>query len=410
MKKANSLILAAVCLAVCVAVFGGVLHLRASAPEAPAETPGPSVVPTETPEPTPTPTPEPQPEYFVLSFVGDCTIGSDTRLRGSASSFEGVVGDDYAYPFAATLAYFADDYLSVANMEGTFTTAARSNGATFTFKADPAYAAVFPEGSIELVTLGNNHAGDYLDQGREDTKAALDAAGVLWADEDGICIYERDGGPKVGVYSKLYPTVADVQRGVAALREAGAEIIVAALHWGVEKMYQPTADQQAVGHAAIDAGAQIVYGCHPHVLQKTEEYGGGYILYSLGNWSFGGHTNPSDKDTAIARVTVMRDVDGTLSLDGLELIPCRLSGSDTRNDYQPRAVDPDAEPEVFSRIQSKLDGSFDAPYIPPDYSAYHQNESTGTEPSGGESGGETSTGGESGGEAPSGGENGAASE
>ena len=334
----------------------------------PTPTPKPTPTPTPSPSPSPTPTPEPEPEYFVLSFVGDCTIGSSQHQRGSAASFEGVVGTDYAWPFAATKEYFEDDYLTMANMEGTFTTSTASNGATFAFKADPAYAAVFTEGSVEFVTLANNHSGDFLAQGQEDTKAALDAAGIGWAEDGGTWLFQNEDGPSVGVYAKLYPTAADVRGGVAALKEQGADLIVAALHWGLEGVYRPTTDQITAGYAAIEAGADIVWGCHPHVLQKVEEYGDGVIFYSLGNWSFGGNTAPRDRDTAIAQVTIKRDIDGTLSLESWEVIPCCLSGAAGVNNYQPTPYEEGSAD--YDRAMSKLDGSFTGPDLTIDYSAF----------------------------------------
>ena len=96
-----------------------------------------------------------------------------------------------------------------------------------------------------------------------------------------------------------------------------------------------TANQESFAHAAIDAGAHIVFGTHPHVLQKMEAYNGGYIFYSLGNFSFGGNTAPRDVDTAIAQVTVKKDGDGW-TIDGYDPIPCRLSSTDSKNDYCPR--------------------------------------------------------------------------
>lgn len=305
-------------------------------------------------------------------MVGDCTLASSQHHKGTSLAFETVVGTDYVYPFAATLDYFENDYLSIANLEGAFTTAEASNGGTFVFKSDPEYANVLVQGSIELVVLGNNHAGDFLEQERRDTMAALDAVGVSYADEDGWYIYQRDDGIKVGVYSKLYPTSAQVTAGISALKQAGAELIIAALHWGLEGTYRATGDQENVGHAAIDAGAHIVYGCHPHVLQRTEEYGGGYIFYSLGNWSFGGNTAPRDRDTAIAQVTVVRDIDGSIYLDGYTLIPCKLSGTDAYNDYQP--VPYEEGSEEYLRAMSKLDGSFTGPDLTIDYSAFHDKE------------------------------------
>ncbi len=367
-KRKHGARLGAAVLAAALAALAGTVYLRGTAepasPEvtAPQETPSPTIIPSPTPEPTaeptpsPTPSPEPETEYFVLSFVGDCTFSSTADIRDYSGSFESVVGDDLTYPFAATVQYFADDYLSIANLEGTFTTATLSSGALFAFKADSAYAGILPAGSIELVTLGNNHSGDYLEQGLSDTKDALDAVGVAYAENDGCYLYESGGGPKIGVYSKLFPTAAQVTAGVAALQEAGADIIIAALHWGDEGKYRPTADQQAIGHAAIDAGADIVYGSHPHVLQPVEAYGDGYIFYSLGNWSFGGNTAPRDRDTAIIQITVAREPDGTLSLSEATCIPCCVSGTDGVNDYQPCPYE--AGTEDYDRAMSKLDGTF----------------------------------------------------
>ena len=335
----------------------------------PAATPLPTVSVMPTNVPTPSPTPEPTPEYFTISFVGDCTLGCTPANQGLSSSFLGVVKDDYAFPFAATRDYLEADYLTIANMEGTFTTATMSSGALFTFKADPVYAKVFTEGSVELVTLGNNHAGDYLEQGRADTRAALEAEGIAYVDEDGIALYQKGDGPVIGVYSKLYPTAGQLIDGVQRLKEAGAEIIIAAPHWGIEGSYRPTLDQIAGGRAAIDAGASIVYGSHPHVLQPVEEYGTGCILYSLANWSFGGNTNPRDRDTAIAQFTVRRDPDGSLHLEAPVFIPCKLSGSDGANDYQPQPYAPDT-PE-YARTMSKLDGSWSGADLSIDYSAFH---------------------------------------
>jgi len=308
----------------------------------------------------------------VLSFVGDCTLASIQNKGVSYGNFERVVGTDYAWPFAATKQFFENDYLSLANLESTFTTATQSNGATFVFKADPAYAQILSEGSVEFVTLANNHSDDFLARGREDTAAALDAVGVGYAFNDGTYLYRSGDGPVIGIYCKLYPEVygADsVKEGIAALREAGAEIVIAALHWGLEGSYQVTYSQEAVGRAVIDAGADVVWGSHSHVLQRVEEYGGGYIFYSLGNWSFGGNSAPRDRDTAILQLTVRRDPDGRCTLDGLERIPCRLSGEEAYNDYQPQPYDP--EEPGYARALSKLDGSWNGADLSIDYSAFH---------------------------------------
>ena len=150
--------------------------------------------------------------------------------------------------------------------------------------------------------------------------------------------------------------MAQIQAGIAALKEAGAEFIIAALHWGDEGAYDVNALQLEQGHAAIDAGADVVYGSHPHTLQPIEVYNDHYIFYSMGNWSFGGNTNPRDKDTVIAKLEVTRDVDGSVSVTNLKLIPCASSGVVDGNNYQP--VPYEEGSEEYERTISKLEGSF----------------------------------------------------
>ena len=144
------------------------------------------------------------------------------------------------------------------------------------------------------------------------------------------------------------------------------------MHWGIEGSYRVTGGQEQLGRAAIDAGADIVYGSHPHVLQRIDEYNGGYIVNSLGNWSFGGNTAPRDRDTAIVRFSVKRDLDGTVSVEGYEVVPCCLSSTEGINDYRPTPYEEGSE--AYERTMSKLDGSFDGPDLVVDYSEYHKGE------------------------------------
>jgi poly-gamma-glutamate synthesis protein (capsule biosynthesis protein) len=141
------------------------------------------------------------------------------------------------------------------------------------------------------------------------------------------------------------------------------------MHWGLEGSYQVTGGHAQLGQAAIDAGADLVYGSHPHVLQKIEEYNGGYIFNSLGNWSFGGNTAPRDRDTAIIQVTVKRDANGIVSLDGYSAIPCCLSSTPSINDYRPEPYEEGSD--EWKRTMSKLDGTWTGADLVIDYSAYH---------------------------------------
>ena len=308
-----------------------------------------------------TPTPESTPQYFELSFVGDCTLASTTYNKKLAISYENVVGDNYAYPFEKTVQYFKDDDFTFANLECALTASTASDDKNFCFRADPSYAQILTAGGVEFVTLGNNHVLDYGEQGYADTKAALDAVGVSYAGRDEEKIYETNSGLKIGVYAVSFGKTQQIKDGVAALRAAGAEFVIAALHWGDEGCYDVNDLQKEQGHAAIDSGADIVIGSHPHTLQPVEEYNGKYIYYSMGNWSFGGNTAPRDPDTIILKLKVERDISGKVSIVDRTHIPCACTGVVGGNNYQPVPYEKDSE--QYKRTLSKIDGTFDGPNL-----------------------------------------------
>ena len=321
-----------------------------------------TAAPTETPiEETPAPTPTPAPEVYTLHFVGDCTLACAPGFQGGPSGYDTVINGDFSYPFAKTVQYFADDDFTMANLECALTEERNARGKTFTFRTSADYAQIMSEGSVEFVTLANNHVLDYGQKGYDDTKAACDAVGLTYAGRDEWAIYETARGMKIGVYAVSFCTLEygstdPITQGVKAVREAGADFVIAALHFGDEGSYQVNAQQRAEAHAAIDAGADFVYGSHAHTLQPYEEYNGKYIYYSMGNWTFGGNTNPRDKDTFILRMTVERAFDGGVTVLEREHIPCASSGETGRNNYQPVPYEPDSD--GWKRVVSKLDGSW----------------------------------------------------
>ncbi len=318
-----------------------------------------------TPAPTPKPTPEPTPEHFELSFVGDCTLASTVDRKKLGVSYESVVGSNYAYPFEKTVRFFEDDDFTFANLECALTNSTASVEKSFCFRAVPDYAQILTLGSVEFVTLANNHVMDFGEQGYADTKAALDAAGVKYAGREGSSIYETASGLKIGVFSVSFGKTQQIKDEVVALRGAGAEFVVVATHWGDEGSYRANDLQREQGHAAIDAGADVVIGSHPHTLQPCEEYNGKYIYYSLGNWSFGGNTSPRDPDTIILKLTVERDIDGTISISNREHIPSACTGVVGGNNYQP--VTYEVGSEQYNRTLSKIDGTFDGPNLTVNY-------------------------------------------
>ena len=185
-----------------------------------------------------------------------------------------------------------------------------------------------------------------------------------YAEQNAGKLVTLENGVTVGLYGTVYNSIDEeaLPEGIKALKEQGADIVIYAPHWGTEHSFDATAQQKELGRIAIDAGADIVYGCHPHVLQPIEEYNGGVMLYSLGNFSFGGNIFPSDYDTAIIQQELTLETDGTVVLGQRTIIPCSLSSIEKRNNYQPT---PYAEgSEEYARVISKLDGSYDGPNLP----------------------------------------------
>ena len=337
-----------------------VIEVDATLATQPEDPTGESTVPETTVEETTVPeTTEPEPVIYTLSFAGDCTLGTEPGVYGAGYTFVGTVKDDYAYPLANVKDIFSQDDFTFVNLEGVFCENGAHADNTFVFRGPPEYSNILSEGDVEAVALANNHYMDYGQAGFEATKAALEEVGVQYAVQNDTLLYTTESGLTIGVYACafiIHPD--DVRAEIAALKEQGAEVIIVSVHWGNEGSYRVVPDQRNNAYMFIDAGADIVFGHHPHVLQPVEEYNGGIIYYSLGNFSFGGHAQPKDKDSAILQQQIIRNPDGTVELGELIRIPCWITSDENQiwNNYQPTPMKP--EEEGYDRALSKLDGTF----------------------------------------------------
>lgn len=365
--------------------------LNAEAANSPAEeamavtspTPGIDAEPEATPTPTPTPTPVPTPEYFTISCVGDNTLWSTTQFEANQVGLPKTVGDNYAYPYSNTAQYFKDDEYTLANLECTFSDSKLRSSQMFYFCAPTAYASILTEGGVDFVTTANNHALDFGETGLQSTLAVLDTIGMPYGTERQSQIVTTPNGLRLGIYTAGNDMRPDwkTDEAVAAVKalkeEQGADYVICMFHWGLELYYTPNENQTKLAHAVADAGADLVYASHPHCLQPIEEYNGTIILYSLGNWVFGGSTRPSDPDTAIVQIKVKRDVDGTVSNDGFTAIPCCVSSNlegaakmaDNYNNYCPTPYEEGSD--AYNRVMSKLNGTYEAKSQGADYSSWY---------------------------------------
>lgn len=321
-----------------------------------------------TPESEVTPIPGVEEKEYVISVVGDCTLASAQFIDASEHrSIEYHIQKDYSYPFSNTKEYFEEDDLTLANLECTLSDTKFFSYEQFSFLAPADYAEILKEGGVDFVTTANNHMGDFGTAGEEFTYMALENHGVPFGKEGESKLLTTESGLKVGIYcdyNHLEPDPAKAEAAIRQLRADGAEYVVCAFHWGKELVYTPFTGQTELAHRCIDAGADLIYGSHSHCLQPVEEYNGGLILYSMGNWVFGGSTAPTDMDTAIIQVHVKRGSDGTVKTEGYSVIPCCVSSrpvkdnysGDNYNDYRPTPYTEGSD--AYNRVLSKLDGSF----------------------------------------------------
>lgn len=287
---------------------------------------------------------------ITVSSVGDCTLGYDDDF-GYSGSFPYIFDKnnrDYSYFFKNTAEIFRNDDITTANLETTFTDASVKAEKTYNFKAPADQTRILTEGGIDAVNIANNHIYDYLEDGYEDTKEALTDAGIGFFGEGTRYTQEVDG-VKFGflgyrAFSSSEGFLSTLKTDIASLKAEGC-IVIVNFHWGIERAYTPNETQKDIAHYAIDNGADMVIGHHPHVVQGIETYKNKIICYSLGNFCFGGNKNPSDKDTFIAQA-VFRTEDSVLKSIGFRVIPASVSSAESYNDYCP-AVMTGTEKDAF---------------------------------------------------------------
>lgn len=299
--------------------------------------------------------PEPTVTTVTITAAGDCSLGALQyhEYSGSFHSYYDSYGESYFFDRFKEI--FGRDDLTLVNLECVFTDEEDRVEKEYSIKGKPEYAGILTSNSVEAVSLGNNHSQDYGPESLVDTKNALDEAGVLYAINDTISYYTTDEGMVIAMVSASVTAYGNAKDqylldGVEAARKQGADLVVACCHWGIEKVFDANEYQQNLGHALIDKGADLVIGHHPHVLQGVEEYKGKIIIYSLANFSFGANRNPPDKDTAVYQQT-FTFVDGVLQDDiTAKMIPARVSGHDTYNDFQPAIANKEQASVIIGRI------------------------------------------------------------
>ena len=300
-------------------------------------------------------------ETVTITFLGDCTIGGEDRLKQFDYSFDGYLRQyGYDYFFREVQPIIAKDDLTIANLEGCFLNyESAAVEKTYNFRGSKDYVQVLTGSSVEAVSIANNHIMDYGYDGVTHTVNTLDAASLPWFGtfeaREQTWVWQRDD-IKIGFVSMeisywYYRHRNLLKSQVQALRDEGCDVVICVMHGGEEYRARHLRIQEQFAHAVLDYGADIIVGHHPHVLQGVELRDGKTICYSIGNFVFGGNAKVRAPYTAMFQFTLTFSEEGSYLGHQLNIIPALPSGNKENNNYQPvLATGTDAE-TVMAQIQ-----------------------------------------------------------
>jgi len=306
--------------------------------------------------------PEEEPVDIVtitISAAGDTTLGGIVNgTQMFMREFE-QHDRDHSHFLRNVSHIFEQDDLTILNLEGTLTDASAYVEKTYVLRGPPHFAKILSSSGVDVVNVANNHSKDFYERGYKDTIASLEAEGIAYFGNEFKTVLEING-INVGLFGlSIWTGGRDYERqitnAVKDLHEKGAQMIIAYYHWGTERSYTPAKHQRTLGRFSLDNGVDLVLGAHPHVLQGVEEYKGKFIVYSLGNFSFGANNNPSDHDTFIFQQTFTFENGDLMDTGDINIIPVRISSEKGRNNFQPTVAEGEEAERILQKIQTLSD-------------------------------------------------------
>lgn len=298
-------------------------------------------------------------DEITIAAVGDLMLGNRT------GPFLREFGPDY--PFVDVKSVLGKADIIVGNLECPLSSRGKAvENKKFTLRAEPFAAKTLKEGGFRVVTLANNHMMDFGPLALQDTLATLDENNILYTgagmdlDDARSPAFLKIKGKTVAflAYSLTFPLeffaspkrpgtapgyAEFVKTDIEKVRPV-ADLVVVSFHWGAELLTAAKDYQIALGRQAIDWGADVVLGAHPHVLQELELYKGRFIAYSLGNFIFGSESNRTNT-SMILLLTFKGN-----SLVRVEVVP--LDVNNYRVKYQPRVLAGKAAVDALESINT----------------------------------------------------------
>lgn len=300
---------------------------------------------------------------IVMSFTGDMMLASLHGKRAAGNFLDYAAKQQPEYFLQNVRPIFEADDFTVVNLETVLTDRAltekpKSTNPAYWFRGPTSNAAILTSSGVEAVSLSNNHTNDYGTAGYQDTISAVTAAGLEYGTNSRTFYFEKNGCRIAVICHGLWTesqASSIIQRIKAAEAESDFQIVF--YHGGTEAVHTPEDWKIRASRRLIDNGADLVLGNHPHVLQPREIYKGKEIVYSLGNFCYGGSRNPRNR-TIIYQMT-LRIEDGRLVDAASGIIPCYVHTGGAVNNYCPAPITNEDE---CQRVLDFMDGKLALPY------------------------------------------------
>jgi poly-gamma-glutamate synthesis protein (capsule biosynthesis protein) len=300
---------------------------------------------------------------ITLSFAGDMMLAS-YKNEHSANNFR-----DYSekkeptYFLTKVKHIFENDDFTIVNLENVFTdkelsAVKKNHSPAYWYRSATSNVDILTSSSVEAVSLENNHSNDYGRQGFLDTKETVINAGLNYGTDTEIMYLEKEGFKIAVICTGLWgswQTDNIINRINEANEKSDFQIIF--FHGGTERLHKPEEWKVAACRKLVDNGADLVIGGHPHVLQPREVYNNVEIVYSIGNFCYGGNRYPENR-TVIYQYKLY--IDRNLNVEKTEsnIIPCYVYTGNINN-YQPDIITNENEKEkVLSFMEWNLDKPF----------------------------------------------------
>ena len=288
---------------------------------------------------------------ITITAVGDCTLGGNVPSGGDDRFDKYVERHGYDYFFENVRHIFENDDLTIVNLEGPLTkSSAMRENRTFNFRGKTSYVNILSGSSVEICNVANNHSKDFGTKGLSETAEVLGNAGI------GCSGYEKIYTTTVKDvkvcslgFTQWDYSANDIKKACQKAKK-NCDLLIVSVHWGEEKNFKATSLQKELGRAAIDGGADVVLGHHSHVIGGVDKYKGKYIVYSLGNFCFGGNGNPDDQRTLIFQQTFEIAEDGSIADAGINIIPAAISSTASKNNFQPMILSGEKGEAVLKKI------------------------------------------------------------